>query len=211
MYETLTRTHDPAQYTNLPISNAIERIQAVEEKKGKRRDAQINDAKNKKITRELKRKREEVKKNVVEGEEVSVAGEKAIAVKVEEEEDVEEGPAKKKIALEIEKVIKVEEIKVKVEESELIPEDIEMNSLPLPLPISITTSIPSSSNNVSRTTTPLPKQFTFKASAQSRGHTSYLTFATLLPIASLLPNPSSLLPVPTESNITSAEEEVAEL
>lgn len=167
MYETLTRTHDPAQYSNPPISSAIERIQAVEEKKSKRREAQIRDSQSRKVYRDLKRKADEIE---LEGEEA--------------------GPDRKKIALDDEGV----EVGEVGEE-----EDAEMNSTttiststtsistdPLSIPPPMNEYKFSQRNNNNNNNNipkpiPIPKTFTFKASAQSRGHTSYLTFATLLP------------------------------
>lgn len=59
MYECLVRSHEPAPHVAPDISTAIERIQAVEAKKGRRREGQIADAKKKRDERDRKRARED--------------------------------------------------------------------------------------------------------------------------------------------------------
>ncbi|KAM0748482.1 tRNA methyltransferase complex GCD14 subunit, partial [Meredithblackwellia eburnea MCA 4105] len=58
MYETLSRSYESSPYSAPPISSAIERLQRVEEKKERRREGQIADAKKKREEKEeLERKR----------------------------------------------------------------------------------------------------------------------------------------------------------
>ncbi|KAK4699597.1 tRNA (adenine57-N1/adenine58-N1)-methyltransferase catalytic subunit, partial [Phenoliferia sp. Uapishka_3] len=72
MYECLTRSHEPTPYVAPSISTAIERIQAVESKKGRRREGQIAEAKKKREEREKKRVRED---EIAASGEVEVEGE----------------------------------------------------------------------------------------------------------------------------------------
>lgn len=58
-YETLIRSHDPALALAPDISVAIERIKEVEDKKGRRRVGQIRDAKKKRELKEAAKKAEE--------------------------------------------------------------------------------------------------------------------------------------------------------
>ncbi|KAI5480943.1 hypothetical protein MNV49_006753 [Pseudohyphozyma bogoriensis] len=146
MFETLIRTHDPANALCPPIQDAIERIKNVEQKKERRREGQINDAKKKREARE----KELAKKAAAE------AGEDGTTTGTDGGEATEEEDAKgKKRKLEDDSVEtpEVEDEEPKRKKGERAP--------PPPPPFRINTS---------------------KPSGLSRGHTSFLTFATLLPI-----------------------------
>lgn len=154
MYEALTRSHDPAILIAPDISSAITRIQEVEAKKERRRDGQIEGARVRREEKEQKRKREE--------EEAGEDGEpaaKRVDMKVEEREDTpmldgEANPSTSTTA----------------PSAAATPQPLAPSTLP-----STSAVRPPNPNHHT------PKVFSFKAGPQSRGHTSYLTFATLLP------------------------------
>jgi tRNA (adenine57-N1/adenine58-N1)-methyltransferase catalytic subunit len=178
MYEALTRDHEPAA-TQLPdVSMAIERIQGHEAKKERRRESQIAEAQRKREEKERKRKFEE-------GEAV--------------EGDAEEGGQSKKARIDDER----EEEDTPMDEASTTaastpaPEEATSSSATAPLPLP-TVATPSSSSKATNKNGKghnnkkppyvnpnhhTPKHMTFRAGAQTRGHTSYLTFATLLPRA----------------------------
>lgn len=165
MYETLIRSHDGAPLLAPPISSAIDRILGVEIKKERRRDLQIEDARKK---RELKKRERDA--------------ELAAAAVIERESDAK----KVKIDGEVEGEAEVELVEVEVETEEASTKE-------------NTPAIASTSNHVDKmapytdSTPPIPelKRVTFKAGPQLRGHTSYLTFATLLPTIRLAPSISA--------------------
>lgn len=206
MYETLTRSHDPAPLHAPPISAAIERIHEVEVKKEKRRLGQIQDAQDKRSVKELDKKRKRDAEVAAEG-------------------DLSEEPSKKKIALDRVEAMEGGEVVSSEDQedadmsettggettgrlprlAELMDDSPSTSTAASPEPTSLLTNISADSDSasvkVSKIATgkskqppnppnpprrPLPiKTYTFKAGPQSRGHTSYLTFATLLPSTTL--------------------------
>lgn len=176
MYEALTRDHEPAS-TQLPdVSMAIARIQGHEAKKERRRESQIAEAQRKRDEKERKRKHE-VAAGATEDEEGGQS--KKAKVEETEEEDIPMEDASTTAA------------------STPAPEESTSASAtaPPPLPTVATPSSTSSNtekngkgNSSNQKKQPYvnpnhhtPKHMTFRAGAQTRGHTSYLTFATLLP------------------------------
>lgn len=176
MYETLTRTHDPVPVVPAlkPISSAIDRIRAVETKKGKRRDMQILEA---------KRKREEKEKRA--REEEATSGEPG----TEGVENVEGGPpsAKKR---------KTEDETNETGEME----DEEMASASTTRPSTPTMAATTTSGKVE-------KEYVLKPSPYTRGHTSYLTFAVLLPVGE---SKDVKEPELEKAEVSTAEEEKGE-
>ncbi|BGP20478.1 tRNA (adenine-N(1)-)-methyltransferase catalytic subunit trm61 [Rhodosporidiobolus nylandii] len=206
MYETLTRTHDPLQASAPPISTAIERIKQVEVKKERRREGQIEEA---------RRRREEKKRKMeAEGAEGGEGGEAG-----------EEGPGKKKVRVEAEG-----------EEGEKMQDDnadevVTLPSAPAPepAPLATSTSTSTSSTPTPATASPAParsapkplstaaaangpdkdKEFTAKVGPYARGHTSYLTFAVLLPLHEDAPRARAVESVEVKAEGGKKEEEPA--
>ncbi|GAA6025322.1 hypothetical protein JCM10207_006245 [Rhodosporidiobolus poonsookiae] len=194
MYECLTRTHDPSQVVAPPISTAIDRIKEVEVKKERRREGQIEDA----------RKKREEKKRKAE-EEAAAAGEAPeddTPIAPGEAEDVgdeaEGAPPAKRQKVD-------EDAAVKMDEDAPFPAAPSANSLAIPSTVSPSASsaappaLSVSSETPSRADTPTApsrnaahkvfagaiskedREFSAKVGPYSRGHTSFLTFAVLLP------------------------------
>lgn len=157
MYEALTRDHEPAAILLPDVASAVERIQGHEMKKERRRQAQIEEAQRRREMKEGERKRK------FEGEEGEGEAKKAKAgdvVQGEEEEDTS--------------MVEAEAEGVTTGASTPAPEAPAAkggkgNSNKQPKPPHVNPN-----HHV-------PKVASFKAGAQTRGHTSYLTFATLLP------------------------------
>lgn len=159
MYETLTRTHDPVPLipTLKPVSSAVDRIKTVEIKKGRRRDLQILEAKRKREEREKSKVDEGNAESAVDGDEGEPANKKR---KVEE---TDESPA-------IGDVDEAETMDLQGDGS-----------------ASASTTRPPTPGTATPSTTnagpfKIEKEFVLKPGPHSRGHTSFLTFATLLPI-----------------------------
>ncbi|GAA5918544.1 hypothetical protein JCM6882_009763 [Rhodosporidiobolus microsporus] len=195
MYETLTRTHDPHQVTAPSISSAIDRIREVEQKKERRREGQIEDA---------RRKREE-KKRKAEEEEAAAAA--AAAAAGEERGEAGAGTEDAHVA----KKVKVDEgnAAVKMDEGltadsaaassapepDLAPSTSSSTASPAPVVVPASSSAPAAANPpvpvpgrhagkalaASAALSKEDREFTAKVGPYSRGHTSYLTFAVLLP------------------------------
>lgn len=205
MYETLTRTHDPAPLVAPTVDDAVERIQAVERKKERRRVGQIEEARKKRD--EKKRKRdEEVAAAAAAGE---GEGEQQTAV-VHEAEDAL--PAKK---AKLDSAAPSEDASMTAAAAEPSEPD---TAAPLPLepPAPSTASVAASladATSTSAASSPAPstsretaasqqqkqqqgrqtreerdrdRELTVKVGPYQRGHTSYLTFAVLLPVAGRL-------------------------
>ncbi|GAA6013916.1 hypothetical protein JCM11491_000472 [Sporobolomyces phaffii] len=145
MYETLTRTHDPVPVVPSlkPISSAIDRIKAVEVKKGKRRDMQILEAKRKREDKEKRAREESGEAPPRDAQEAD--GESTNTKRIKVEEEAEE-------AMEFDEAGE--------------PEEDESASTP----------------TTSHAAAKIDKEFVLKPSPYTRGHTSYLTFAVLLPL-----------------------------
>ncbi|GAA6063618.1 hypothetical protein JCM10212_006441 [Sporobolomyces blumeae] len=167
MYETLTRTHDPVPLIPVlkPVSTVIERLHEVEVKKERRREIQIEDAKRRRDERE-KRKREE---GADEG-----SGKAGPRKEVDDADDADDDAHKEK--------------KVKLDRGE---EETNVEERDDEAPSSATTTRPSTPNPASTGSStraaPVPaakveKEFVLKPGPYSRGHTSFLTFAVLLPV-----------------------------
>ena len=202
-YETLSRTHDPAVLIAPPISSAIERISAVESKRERRRDGQIEQAR---VLRESRKRQREAEEELAAALalEVLASGEGVVAIEVKVEEG-EERPAKR-IALEGDSKV-VEESDVKMEDVVEGSTIASTSTLPAPVVAAAVPTIKKAAQQNSGTSTPRsrvpspplppqfsgPKVFTFKASSQLRGHTSYLTFAVLLPISPPTPKAEAII------------------
>ncbi|GJN94082.1 hypothetical protein Rhopal_007146-T1 [Rhodotorula paludigena] len=211
MYETLTRTHDPAPLVAPTVDDAVERIQAVERKKERRRVGQIEEARKKR--EEKKRKRDE---EVAEAAEAAAAtpaageGEGEQATAGQEGEDAL--PAKK---AKLDSAAPSEDAPMTAAAAEPSEPD---TAAPLPLepPAPSTASVAASladATSTSAASSPAPstsretaasqqpkqqqgrqtreerdrdRELTVKVGPYQRGHTSYLTFAVLLPVAGRL-------------------------
>ncbi|GAA5988485.1 hypothetical protein JCM11641_007167 [Rhodosporidiobolus odoratus] len=182
MFETLTRTHDPAQVTAPPISAAIDRIKQVEVKKEKRRESQIEDA---------KKKREEKKRKL----EAAAASEGVESAETADGAQ-DNGHEAKKQKIEAEEDAKMEEdanVTLPWPPTAAGADIATSNSTSSATPVSAAPELSSSAPSPSHPTTPSTKplagplnkedrEYTMKAGPYSRGHTSYLTFAVLLPL-----------------------------
>lgn len=163
MYETLLKTHEPTTYALPTVGDAIARITAVEHKKAQRRAVQIDDARRKKEAkeaRENKRKREEEGAN----EEGGVGGEGEKAAKVAKVEGEGTGQADEGGVV----------VAKAVAEAKADAGGPRSESSPAP-----------AANGSTGANARLPKEqrlTTFRQGDLSRGHTSYLTFAVLLPV-----------------------------
>lgn len=182
-YETLSRTHDTAVLNAPSIDVAIERINAVEENRGRRRVGQIEDAR---VRREAsKRKRDEQEAAAAALLAVEADGIEGTPVEdsTTAKGETEERPAKR-IALDVTALAE--------EQKDVAKPDSTMST---PLETVIVEKKTAGATEISReskasgargktlpTVRTGPKVFTMKAGSQLRGHTSYLTFATLLPL-----------------------------
>lgn len=151
MYETLTRTHDPVPLVPAlkPISSAIDRIKAVEVKKGRRRDLQILEAKRK---REEKEQRAREEGDAVGELPDPAAGKRRRLSQEQGETDVENAA-----------------VVGEAEGEELASASTTRLSTPQ---AGGTLNAPSKAD----------KEYVLKPSPYTKGHTSYLTFAVLLPL-----------------------------
>lgn len=160
MYETLSRSHDPTFLVAPGVENAIERIGQVEKKREKRREGQIEEAR-------LKR---EDKKRVREEEEDKIASAITTATALVGEGEGEEGKAEK-LEMELESEEQRDE-----RPSKRLNLDPSVVAAPPPFllgaQVAVLPAVVSDRSVVG---------YTFKAGSQLRGHTSYLTFGTLLP------------------------------
>lgn len=197
MYECLTRTHDPVPYTLPSIDTAIERIQGVEAKKERRREGQIADARRKREERERKRPREE-------GEpEAGVEGEPPAKRAENGEEELQEDPVENGEREGGSGSDEPEDVEMASASGSGPAAETKVNGTSTPgsnptdspIPVaSTTTSQPKAGKGEGKgkgkgkpaPPPPAgPRLFTFKpTSTHLRGHTSFLTFATLLPSAS---------------------------
>ncbi|GAA5865955.1 hypothetical protein JCM1840_003357 [Sporobolomyces johnsonii] len=165
MYETLTRTHDPAPLVAPPISSAIDRIKQVEQKKERRREGQIEEARRKR--EEKKRKRELELEDAAGGDkggERGGEGEGEGAGKKRKLEGDEEGNAD-------------DDNEVEMRDTTA---DASSTAAPQP-PLRSTSATPTSSSAPTRLSKE-DREWTLKAGPYTRGHTSFLTFAVLLPL-----------------------------
>lgn len=162
MYEALTRDHEPAQHYLPTASSAIDRIQNVESKKLRRREIQIADAGRKREQKELKRKREE------DGDDAGTEGStrKETATTDSSSAGAETTSSRKGLLDGSEG-----EAATSLSATEEPKQDTKRN-------VPARDQVNGSTEQVSAPV----KEYTFRAGAQSRGHTSYLTFATLLPV-----------------------------
>ncbi|GAA6009435.1 tRNA 1-methyladenosine methyltransferase subunit GCD14 [Rhodotorula paludigena] len=206
MYETLTRTHDPAPLVAPTVDDAVERIQAVERKKERRRVGQIEEARKKRD--EKKRKRdEEIAAAAAAGD---GEGEQKAAGDGNGGEDAL--PAKK---AKLDSAAPSEDAPMTAAAPLSEPD----TAAPLPLepPAPSTASVAASladATSTSAASSPAPstsretaasqqqqkqqqgrqtreerdrdRELTVKVGPYQRGHTSYLTFAVLLPVAGRL-------------------------
>lgn len=162
MYETLSRSHDPTFLVAPGVKNAIERIGQVEKKREKRREGQIEEAR-------LKR---EDKKRVREEEEDKIASASAITITTALVGEGEgEGGKAEKFEMELESEEQRDE-----RPSKRLNFDPSVVAAPsrfvLEAQVAVLPAVVSDRSGVC---------YTFKAGSQLRGHTSYLTFGTLLP------------------------------
>ncbi|GAA5917866.1 hypothetical protein JCM5296_006662 [Sporobolomyces johnsonii] len=166
MYETLTRTHDPAPLVAPPISSAIDRIKQVEQKKERRREGQIEEARRKR--EEKKRKRElELEDAADKGGERGGEGEGA--GKKRKLEGDEEGNVD-------------DDNEVEMRDTTTTPADADASSTAAPQPPPRSTSATPTSSSAPTRLSKEDREWTLKAGPYTRGHTSFLTFAVLLPL-----------------------------
>ncbi|GAA6052843.1 hypothetical protein JCM3770_006277 [Rhodotorula araucariae] len=157
MYETLTRTHDPAPLIAPTVDDAIKRITAVEAKKERRREGQIEEARRKREEKKRKRDAEEAAGADGDGDNNDDA---LAAKKAKLDGDAAEG-----------------------------------NEMDAPM-VAAGPSAAATGPTSAASDSPAPgrarpqtreerdrdREWTTKAGAYARGHTSYLTFAVLLPL-----------------------------
>ncbi|GAA5964567.1 hypothetical protein JCM21900_001900 [Sporobolomyces salmonicolor] len=163
MYETLTRTHDPAPLVAPPISSAIDRIKQVEQKKERRREGQIEEARRKREEKKRKRELEEAEKGG-EGEEEGEGKKRKLEGDEEEHADDDE----------------VEMLDTTTPVGPDADADASPSAAPQP-PAPSTSATPTSSSAPTRLSKE-DREWTLKAGPYTRGHTSFLTFAVLLPL-----------------------------
>lgn len=191
MYETLTRTHDPTPIVAPDIGTAVRRIEEVEDKKGRRREGQIKEAARRREEKRRLKEAEEAAAAAVSAEAGDAngsvlqgsppAGSNADAVA--EGETLE--PASKRVKLDAGAV-----------------EEASADQSADTTPLTTTTSEPSAEALAEkaaqgrrlREERDRERAFGTKAGAYTRGHTSFLTFAVLLPHVEGLKKPASLLP-----------------
>ncbi|GAA5833647.1 hypothetical protein JCM11251_003193 [Rhodosporidiobolus azoricus] len=199
MYETLTRTHDPYVASAPPISSAITRIQEVEVKKERRREGQIEEARRKR--EEKKRRAEEEAEDGEKGEGEGVEGREGKKVKLDtalapEQDDADDDVIIDEPAAPVSLPATAAEpcttTSTAPSSSTASPAPVPPPSRPSTPSSSSSAPLPPTSNVMSKhagrplsaPATGLSKEdreFTAKVGAYARGHTSYLTFAVLLP------------------------------
>lgn len=195
MYEALTRSHEPAHLIAPDVSSAIERIQGVEAKKERRREGQIAEAAKKRMDKKRKQAAEEEAND--EGGDAKKAKLDGGAPNEQEEGAVgEEDTA-------------MEDVTAATSAAPTTNGSTPVDSPAPSAPVEESTPAPPTTSNRENKRTQKaekekedraalpPKLWTFKAGAQTRGHTSYLTFATLLP--------QSEAPVTTATTATETE------
>lgn len=213
MYETLTRTHDPTPIAAPSIETAIQRIEEVEDKKGRRREGQIKEAARRREEKRRLKEEEEAAKVKAETEATSEST-AAAAVAPTSTDDVDSSePAAKRVK------------RTAVEDEEEGANDVGMATDEVddatPAPARAATIQPADS----AATTPAAhalaektaqgrrlreerdreRSYGTKAGAYTRGHTSFLTFAVLLPEIEGLQKPASLLGSPAPAATAAAE------
>ncbi|GAA5927105.1 hypothetical protein JCM3775_002448 [Rhodotorula graminis] len=171
MYETLTRTHDPVPLAAPTVDDAVERITAVERKKERRREGQIEEARRR---REEKAKRKREDGGDAEGDAAGEAGaaaggdEDALAAKKARLDDGA-GAASSAPASDADTAMATPMAVSAVAEGAATA------------PTSGASS-PAPARPRSRLEREQDRSMTLKAGPYARGHTSYLTFAVLLPL-----------------------------
>lgn len=185
MYETLTRTHDPTPIVAPDIGTAVRRIEEVEDKKGRRREGQIKEA---------ARRREE-KLKLKEAEEAAAA---SMSAETSGTNNVEPAKTDADTAAEGE-TLEPAPKRVKLDAG--VAETSTDQSVD-PAPPTTAASEPTAEALAEkaaqgrrlREERDRERAFGTKAGAYTRGHTSFLTFAVLLPHVEGLKKPASLLP-----------------
>ncbi|TNY21532.1 tRNA methyltransferase complex subunit Cpd1 [Rhodotorula diobovata] len=172
MYETLTRTHDPVPLTAPSVDEAVKRIEAVERKKERRREGQIEEA----------RKRREEKKRKRDEEERGVAGGAGAAAGAVDGDGGDDALAAKKARL---------DGAPGGDGATTATADADADAPMATAPSAPATAPTSAASSPAPTPTHRPRSrlereqdrdMTVKAGPYARGHTSYLTFAVLLPL-----------------------------
>ncbi|CEQ42737.1 SPOSA6832_04589, partial [Sporobolomyces salmonicolor] len=163
MYETLTRTHDPAPLVAPTISSAIDRIKQVEQKKERRREGQIEEARRKREEKKRKRELEEAEKG---GEGEGEGEGKKRKLEGDEEEHADDN--------------EVEMLDTSTPVGSGADAEASPSAAPQP-PAPSTSATPTSSSAPTRLSKE-DREWTLKAGPYTRGHTSFLTFAVLLPL-----------------------------
>ncbi|GAA5913257.1 hypothetical protein JCM8208_003250 [Rhodotorula glutinis] len=174
MYETLTRTHDPVPLAAPSVDDAVERITAVERKKERRREGQIEEA---------RRRREEKAKRKREDGEGGTAGEAGAAGAAEGEGGEEDALAAKKARLEDGAGAASSAPASDVDTAMATPAAVTaVAEGAATAPTSGASSPAPAARPRSRLEREQDRDMTLKAGPHARGHTSYLTFAVLLPL-----------------------------
>ncbi|BGP43760.1 tRNA (adenine-N(1)-)-methyltransferase catalytic subunit trm61 [Rhodotorula kratochvilovae] len=165
MYETLTRTHDPAPLVAPTVDDAIKRITAVEAKKERRREGQIEEARRKREDKKRKREEEEAAKGAGAGAGDADAGDDALAAKKAKLDGDAAAAAG-------------EETDAPMTAAAAGPSA----AATAPTSVASDSPAPSKPRPQTREERDRDREWTTKAGAYARGHTSYLTFAVLLPL-----------------------------
>ena len=175
MYETLTRTHDPVPLAAPTVDDAVERITAVERKKERRREGQIEDAR--------RRREEKAKRKRDEGDEPAgdAAGEAGAA---DAGEGGDDALAAKKARLDDGDASAALSAAVSDADTAMAaPAAVAAVAEGAATAPTSGASSPAPARPRSRLEREQDRSMTLKAGPYARGHTSYLTFAVLLPLA----------------------------
>ena len=185
MYETLTRTHDPTPIVAPDVGTAIARIEEVENKKERRREGQIMDAARR---REEKKRQREAEAAAAEAAEGTAAG-AGIVAEVDGTTPAPLDAASEPVGPETKRVKRTATTQ-DLDGDETVGEEL---SLPQPDrasdsrgPDSAKPPAPAVDKTAEgrrlRDERDRDRDFGTKAGAYTRGHTSFLTFAVLLPL-----------------------------
>lgn len=166
MYEALVKDYEPAPFTSIDVSLAIDRIRVVEAKKERRREIQIADA---------QRKRDQKKREL---EEVDAEG-------TSEAQDGRNVKARLDAGTETPDAQDSDRAD-KTDSTAVATGSAVASLAATSAGVGVAAKrggVPEGKKSAFVGSERGPKQYTFKPTALNRGHTSYLTFATLLPTA----------------------------
>ncbi|GAA5881503.1 hypothetical protein JCM3774_000138 [Rhodotorula dairenensis] len=197
MYETLTRTHDPTPITAPDVGTAIARIEEVENKKERRREGQIQEAARRR--EEKKRQREEAEAAV---EAAGTADDAAAAgtlgasessqARLDDPTTEPSEPATKraKHASTVQDLVS-DAVSAELASPRPVPETDRQDGHKVITPAKATADKAAEGRRL-REERDRERNFGTKAGAYTRGHTSFLTFAVLLPLVDGLSPPQTL-------------------